>query len=144
MQGCSPQDFERKLKKLNKDLWVDHEKIAYPYHKDYPTCGLYLNTKFIMGVPQNFVPVYSVMGTDLMRLEKIGDIETLNYIDDYGFLPEGKNLEERILWRGAKPILASLARQGYIDEYKVSKYFGFHIYKKQMEYPRFFIQLDIN
>lgn len=143
MQGLTPQEFERKLKKLNKNLWVDHTKIAYPYSKDYPTCGLYCNDRFVMGVPQKFVPEYTIMGADLKRLEEKGEKETLAFMLDKGFLPEGRDdIEERILWRGSRAILASLARDRYINEDLVYKHFGFHIEKNRLQFPRYYIHLE--
>lgn len=145
MQGLTPQDFNRKLKRLNPNLWVDHSRIAYPYHKDYPTCGLYCGTKFIMGVPQKFVPEWTVGGADLKILEKRKRYEDLEYMLEKGFIPEGKedSIEERILWRGSRAILASLARDRYIDERKVHSVFGFYIEKNRMQFPRYYVQLEI-
>lgn len=142
MNGLSVTDFSRKLKRLNPSLWVDYQKIAYPYHKDYPTCGLYKETTFIMGVPNKFVPEYTVAALNFNRIKN--DTELLMCLDRDGLPPEGKELDERILWRGYKSILARLANDGYIDRSKAQKLFKCELPERQKEYPRNFVHLEIN
>lgn len=143
MNGMTPQDFNRKLKKLNPRLWVDHSKIAFPYSKEYPTCGLYIDEKFIMGVPQKFVPEWTVAGVDMERMVKKNQNDELDYMLDKGFIPEGKDIEERLLWRGYRAILSHLCKLGHIDKSRAEKSFKCEITPGRKEYPRNFVQLKI-
>lgn len=143
MNGMTPSEFNYRLKKLNSSLWVDHSKIAYPYSKEYPTCGLYSYEKFLMGVPNKFVPEWTVSGADMERMLKRDQHDEVNYMLDKGFIPEGKNIEERLLWRGYRAILSSLCRLGYINKSKAEKIFRCEIQPKRMEFPRNFVQLKI-
>lgn len=138
-----PSEFEYKLKKLNSCLWVDHKNIAYPYLKEYPTCGLYINDRFIMGVPHKWVPEWTVAGADLLKLDRLKRRATLDRMIDYGFIPEGDTVEERLLWRGYRAILASLCRQGIINKEKAEKIFRCEITPNRKEFPRNFIQMEI-
>ncbi len=143
MNGMFPSEFNRKIKKLNPSLWVDLSKIAYPYSREYPTCGLYKDKKFLIGVPQKYVPEWTVSGVDFKKLTKSKKFEDIVDILDKGFIPEGSNIEERLLWRGYRSILAHLCRLGHIDRQKAQKLFHCEITPNRMEFPRNFVQLSI-
>lgn len=148
----TPSEFNSKLQKLNSSLWVDYSRIAYPYSQEYPTCGLYHNKEFIMGVPQLWVPEYTVSGVDMLKLQKDGRHDVIKKLLTTGFIPvdvmatpEGhfkyeSSCEEKLLWRGYKAILASLIRRRLIDWDKAEKIFGCTLIPGQMEFPRNFIQ----
>lgn len=138
-----PLDFDHKLKRGNKSLWIDYKNIAYPYSKEYPTCGLYLNEKFIMGVPHKWVPEWTVAGADLAKLDRLKRHETLKTMLNKGFIPEGELVEERLLWRGYRAILASLCRQNIISTERAQKIFRCEITPNRKEFPRNFIQMEI-
>ncbi len=141
MNGMTPQDFERKLKKLNKWLRVDHTRIAYPYSRDYPTCGLYHDQQFIIGVAQKFQPEYTVAGVDLSHLEKRDEFELIEEILETGFIPDDlkERIPEKILWRGYKSILSHLCRINLINREEAQKAFRCEIFPLKLEYPRNYI-----
>ncbi len=145
MQGLIIQDFERKLKKLNPRLWIDHTKISYPYLKEYPTCGLYLDTKFIAGVPQYFIPEYSVAGIDLQQMADRHHHDFYNEIIKTGLIPEHNphRYSDRLLWRGSRVILAALTLRGNIDQYKAQKLFRHDIHPRRLDFPKHYVQLAI-
>ena len=139
MNGWTTKDFNRKLRKLNPLLRVDHERIAWT-HPEYPECGLYYDGRYLYGVPQYFVPVYSIAGVNFNILKLRDDFETVKYLDKYGFCPPGKVGLEEILWRGAKTILSDLSRRGLIDPTKAKKDFRLDFSPNQVEYPRHYVQ----
>ncbi len=142
MNGCSTKDFARKLKKLNPLLRVDHTRVAWT-DPEYPECGLYFGNKYLFGVPQGFVPVYSIAGIDFNSLVLRDDFETINYVDRYGFCPNGKQNLEAVLWRGQKVILSELCRRGLINREKAQKEFKIEFYERQLEYPRLYVQRKV-
>lgn len=139
MNGCTTKDFHRKLRKLNPLLRVDDSRIAYT-HPEYPECGLYYGQKYLYGVPQYYVPEYSIAGINFELLQKQDQFDTIAYVDKYGFCPPGKYNLEEILWRGSRWILADLCRRGYIDPKKARREFKFDIYPNRHEYPRHYVQ----
>lgn len=140
MSGMTASEFNQKLQRVNRALWVDLSRIAYPYSKLYPTCGLYHYDKFVMGVPQKHVPEWTVAGVDMERMVKQGQDDELKKMLKDGFIPADGSVEEKLMWRGYKAILASLCRQGYISQRKTEKVFRCRIAPRQMEFPRNFIQ----
>jgi len=139
MNGCTTKDFNRKLRKLNPLLRVDHERIAWT-HPEYPECGLYYGTQYLYGVPQYFVPTYSIAGVNFEVLKKRDEFETIKYLDKYGFCPPGKENLEEVLWRGAKAILTDLARRGLIDIKAACREFNLELFLRCPEYPRNYVQ----
>ncbi len=135
-------DFYRKLRKLNKSLRIDIDRIAYPYSQDYPTCGLYCDNKYLMAVPQYFVPKYTICAVNFNNLVKFNRFEEIKHINEYGFIPEGKDITERLLWRGYKAILNSLIRTKYLTEDGVKREFRFAPEKGRLEFPRNFINMN--
>lgn len=121
-------------------MWVDLKRIAYPYSKEFPTCGLYKGTKFLIGVPNGFVPEYTIAGADLERLDKAKDHKTLTHMLDKGFVPQGEQVEERIMWRGYKSILSFLVKKGYLEKGPTERLFDCSLPERQNEFPRNYIQ----
>ncbi len=134
MDGMLVSDFARKLSKLNPDLWVDLEKISYPYSMDYPTCGLYLNgkrssdsrpMKYLGSVPQYYIPRLGRIGLNLKKFETTFGLEKLAELEKTGFLPEGcEEFSHHILWRGWHTIVKSLCLQKIVDQSKAEKIFN--------------------
>lgn len=139
MNGYPTKDFHRKLKKLNPFLRVDDERLAQT-NPEYPECGLYHGKQYLYGVPQYFVPTYSIAGINFEALQTRDDFETIEYVEKHGFCPKGKEHLEEILWRGAKAILTDLARRGLIDIQKAAKEFNLELYLRCPEYPRNYVQ----
>lgn len=143
MDGMLTGNFDHKLKELRPSLWADRQRAVCPRHPDYPTCGLYDGHKFIMGVPQNYAPANSVAGVNMEQLLRFRKHDTIKYILDKGLRPEGSTIEERVLWRGYRMILAHLVRLKLIDKSKAEKLFDIEIQPNRAEFPRNFIQLNI-
>jgi hypothetical protein len=139
LEGRSTADFDRRLHQINNKLRIDRSRISYP-HADYPTCGLYRNGQYLLGIPQKYAPRWSLCGLDFNRLRE--PIESTKYIERTGYLPEiDSGAEFKLLWRGYQAILEDLCRRGLINEEKAEKIFGIDLYPKRGENPKNFIQL---
>ena len=144
-------DFHSKLKKLNRGLWVDVDRQNLIYDKDFPHAGLYYGDKFIMGVPHNYVPEYTISGVDTEKLElegyPMGDVVNgSGKFLDKDFIENIKEndptaFECRILAKGYRAILAHLVNKGYINKDRAEKEFGFTIEPSRMHFPRRYIDL---
>jgi hypothetical protein len=145
MDGMELSTFKRKLSKLNSVLRVQNTDIVYP-HKDYPICGLYsgLQHRYIMAVPQHFVPKYSIAGVDLKKLVKDGKESTAASIIEKGITPDGVEVPEELLWRGYLAILTELCRKGLIDRTKAQREFKCDLPSNRLEYPKHYIQMVVD
>lgn len=137
--GMYTFDFDSRLKKLNRNLWVDRGRISYS-HPEYPICGLYNGNKYLMAVPQFYSPMNSVAGFDFEKHRHFHNFDAIKAVFDSGFCPKGFENEEELLWRGYKAILAELGRQGLININKAEKIFRCEIQAKRQEFPRNFVQ----
>lgn len=142
MEGMSIFEFEKRLHKLDKKFRVDRTRIAYPYSKDYPTCGLYHGNKFVMGIPQYYVPKNTVAAVNFKKLIDRNKFATIAFIEKYGFFPEYDKHDERLLWRGYMAIISSLIRQKYVTYQQASKYFHPECRACITEWPRNYVHMD--
>lgn len=130
-------EFHYRLKKLNHRLWIDVNKETRIRDPNFPTAGLYLDDKFLMGVPHQEVPEYSIAGINFNEMILYGRYEELKKAQDTGFCSE-----EKILWRGWRAIVNSLILQGYVNKDKAEKLFNTH-FDNRKEFPRTYINKDI-
>lgn len=100
--------FREKLQKLNKRLWVDVTNRAYPYHKDFPTAGLYHDTEYLMAVGHNIVPEYTIIE---------------------------KNTE-RVLAPGYRAIVDRLIRKGLVNKKQAERVFNCEFFDKPKPLPK--------
>lgn len=131
-------NFYSRIKKLNKDLWVDTDHRSSQRDPEYPTMGLYASNRFLMGIPSIEVPEYSVSALDFSRMSLEGRQEELKEA-----IRTGYHREEKFLWRGWRAIICGLIRQGYCTKEKAEKVFDTHFNPKQTEFPRNFIDRQI-
>jgi len=143
-------DFYSKLKQLNSSIWADTKHTVCHYHKDFNWCGLYIYDTYIMGVPQQYIPEYSILGIDGIDLVKRGLVTSeftgssgLYYDYDkiiaiHSKLPQ---MSSRILAKGYRAILATLCKAGYIDKDKAQKVFGITIEPTRTKFPARYIDL---
>lgn len=88
-------DFHANLKKLNPYLRVDVNREVTPYHSEFRIAGLYLDAKYLMAVPHNYVPEWSIEEEDT----------------------------QRILAPGYRVILSRLCKLGHINQQKAERLF---------------------
>lgn len=138
-------NFIHNLRKLNPRLFVDvnNQVKAFGY-EEYPIAGLYLkekegSTKFLMGVPHEDVPEFSIAAVDFSDLIAEGKLEEIQRILDTGFAPN----KERLIWRGWRAIVGALIRMGIIDQKKAEKVFKTYFEPKRLELPRHYINKEI-
>lgn len=144
-------DFRSKLRQLNSTLWVDMNNTRALYHPDFPMVGLYCGDKYTdMGVPQNYIPEYSILGVDgddLVRKDYLyGDWSGKSgkwY--DYDKIIEIKKqypqIKTRILARGYRAILSQLVVKGYIDQRKAERLFNTTLEPQRTSFPARYIDL---
>lgn len=131
-------NFYSRIRKLNPRIWIDVNRESRQRDSEYPTAGMYLGDRFLMGVPHIEVPEFSVSALDFNKMTIDGRFEELDEALETGFHPE-----EKILWRGWRAIVSSLIRQGYVDKTKAERLFDTHFNTQQKEFPRNFINRQL-
>jgi len=141
-------DFYSKIKKLNPDLWVDDKHEVKWHCKDIPLGGLYYNDVFVIGVPKQMVPEYSILGVNATKLRYAGyfpaDFDNTTgqwYDQDFIDTIDETDLEYRVLARGYRSILAALVRKGLVNREKAERLFNITIEPKRFVFPKRYIDL---
>lgn len=137
-------NFLNRLQKLNPRLFVKNEQMARAGAEEYKITGLYLHDskgshEFIMAIPRNEVPEYSIAGVDFHALAMMGEWDKIEEIKRTGYALE----DEKIIMRGWKAIVHGLIRRGFIDRVKANKLFNFHFEENRQDYPRNYINLKV-
>jgi hypothetical protein len=133
-------DFIHKLRKCNKDLWVDTNHAVYLSGRtDYPVQGLYYNTKHLMAIPYDYVPEHSIAAVDFNELLLARKKDRVKEIIDTGFA----EYEEKLIWRGWRAIVGGLIRMNLITQRKAEKVFNTYFEPNRTELPRQFINRPI-
>ena len=133
-------DFIHKLRKCNKDFWIDCNHVVYPsYDKDFPIQGLYCKEKYIMAVPNGHVSELSIAAVNFNKLIDANKFNRVQEILDTGYAFE----EEKILCRGWRAIVGGLIRMGLIERSKAEKVFNTYFEPNKLELPRHYIHKNI-
>lgn len=119
-------------------MWVDVNRESSQRDPEYPTAGLYIDDKFIMGVPHNYVPEYSIAALDFNMMIREGKYKELNKALETGYCED-----EKILWRGWRAIVSGLIRLEYCTKEKAEKVFNTHFNTHTKEYPRNYVNRQL-
>jgi hypothetical protein len=141
MEGMPTTEFARRIRRLNPRLWVDTERITYPYHPEYGVCGLYSDDEYILAVPQPFVPRWSTGAVNFHQEISEGKEEVLKTALKIGIM-EDPDVYERILWRGYEVVVNGLINLGYLKDKDVRKEFLIEVQPKRKFFPRNFVHMD--
>ena len=134
-------DFIHKLRKCNKDLWIDTNHIVYPSGRsDYPVQGLYCSTKHLMAIPYGYIYELSTAAINFNELLQANKRNRVKEIIATGF---ADSYEERILGRGWRAIVGGLIRMGYIKHSKAEKVFTTYFEPNRTQLPRHYIDRAI-
>lgn len=144
--------FHEYLQKLNPNLWVDVDHQITPYHKDFPHAGLYHNDTYIMGVPHNEVPEYTLTAINGYRLSMLdypvgnmsggsGKFYDSDFIENIRAKDPGA-IEERILAKGYKAIISELVKRNLVPRRKASHIFRCDLDPSRNIFPKRYIDIS--
>lgn len=126
-------DFYHNLKKLNSNFRIDTTRQVTPKHPDFPIAGLYYGDEYLMAVPHNVVPRYSIEAVNTNQMQEEGfssgtaDGNTGKAINrDFVEIAKEKipDLEFCLLSRGYVPILNALVKKGLVIQEEAEKQFS--------------------
>lgn len=138
-------DFYHSLRKLNPQLRIDIVNQVAPKHPDFPIAGLYHGSQYLMAVPHNNVPRYSIEAVNTKQMNQEGfssgmaDGNTGKTIDrDFveAAKDQIKDLEFCLLSRGYVPILNVLVKKGLVDQTQAEKEFSCTLNTNIIFHPR--------
>lgn len=117
------QDFYRKIKKLNKDIYIDFPNVHFVTNQDQGTCGLYLEGKNDAAD----IPLFGRTEEDqkaVRRIEESGK----GYICYVGakWIPEVNKYDKKgiITSPGLREILCRLIRAKLVQKEEAERAFG--------------------
>lgn len=113
-------DFYAKLKKLNKNLWVDTEHSVKTAHPHFTMAGLYDKAEHIMAVSLNHLYDYSI------RIVDVGN-EKDCFLDEDHLKKHNLLKNNRLVSRSYIAILKNLVGLKKISTQGVKKHFGIDI-----------------
>lgn len=133
-------DFIHKLKRLNNRLFVKEEQSCKIGFEEFKNTGLFYKDshgdhKFLMAIPRNEIPEYSIAAVDFDSMMKYGESDRVKEIERTGYALE----EEKILQRGWRIIVGSLIKQGYLDYNKTKRVFNTYFEINRSQLPRNYI-----
>jgi hypothetical protein len=144
-------NFYDHLQKLNPRIKIDCEHQVTPYHKDWPMAGLYVDNKYIMGVSHQEVPEFTLIAINGRKLRAagypVGDmIGKSNKFFDSDFIENIRKkdpdaLDERVLAKGYRSILAELVKRKAIDKMQAEFLFGVTIEPNRPTFPKRYLDL---
>ena len=142
--------FEHKLKKLNKDLYIQTEKKTYSVNKEFGSTGIYLKNKKREQIVDDGNAHYKnkegyhEYGSSLTNAIEKHNAEPDTYVAwvAYGDVPEGEVFEGRqVVKPGWRSIVRRLIKQGIVGQDKVRKVFNWEestydrmTYEQKMEF----------